>query len=643
MIRLHVIDDGGEGQCFELGEEAFTIGRSASSEIRLQSEHLSPRHARVVVGIDETTVCDLGSTGTLLLRDGERTRVGKAATVLRDGDVLELGSGDPRCRLRVECVGDSQAAEILSMRSLDERSASALHDDPIAVRPLYLALCKIGRGRDLTEGLEAVAEAAFTLVPNATHVSVMLRELAADGDALGTGAYLPVLKRARRDRTHPRGADRVAIPRSIYSKVLRERTAVLCADAPEQFGEIASVMGASLQSAIAVPLWQDSQILGVLQVDNRSATGSLDERDLDLLLVLAEQVSLAIANWRLLDRLSNTEQQLHDENAFLRGCEERRRGGAGSGATIIGESEATRAMLDELDRVADTNVTVLIEGPTGTGKELIASALHHRSRRRDRLFVAQNCAALAETILDSELFGHKKGAFTGASEDKKGLFELADGSTLFLDEITEAPMAIQSKLLRVLQEGEIRPVGATEPKAVNVRIVAATNRDIEEEVRSGRFREDLYYRLKVYPLRVPALRDRRSDIPLLTRYFLDRFVAEIGKPIAGIADATIVTLSAYDWPGNVRELQNEVQRLVIRVDAGGVITPDLLSPQVRQDDALLQQAGGRRSTLKRTVSAVEKFVVMQALAECSGSKTEAARVLGMTREGLHKKLRHYDL
>src|SRR5690606_23775729 len=209
------------------------------------------------------------------------------------------------------------------------------------------------------------------------------------------------------------------------------------------------------------------------------------------------------ANARLVQRLRSAEERLRKENQFLKGKEQERRSGSRGGAApdIIGESAPMKHLLQQLEKVVNTRVTVLIEGETGVGKELVAASVHYRSNRRDRLFVGQNCAAMPETLLESELFGHKKGAFTGAHEDKRGLFEVADGGTLFLDEVTEMPLSLQSKLLRVLQEGEIRAIGATQEKKVNVRIVAATNRNLEKEVAEGRFREDLYYRLKVFPLR----------------------------------------------------------------------------------------------------------------------------------------------
>jgi Nif-specific regulatory protein len=286
---------------------------------------------------------------------------------------------------------------------------------------------------------------------------------------------------------------------------------------------------------------------------------------------------------------------------------------------------------------------VLIEGETGVGKELVASAIHYRSNRREKLFVATNCAAMPENLLESELFGHKKGSFTGATDDKRGLFELADGGTLFLDEVTEMPLSIQSKLLRVLQEGEVRPLGSTKVIHVNVRIVSATNRNIEKEVQERRFREDLYYRLNGFPVRVPPLRERREDIPLLAGFFLSRYAEEIGKPSGGFAQETMELLQGYDWPGNVRELENEVQRIVIQLDPGAFATADLLSPRIRQVDGVVDRAQPKKGTLKEMMDQVERHLLIEALRDHGNNKTAAARTLGITREGLHKKLRGFGI
>jgi len=431
----------------------------------------------------------------------------------------------------------------------------------------------------------------------------------------------------------------VPITRSVFRKVVRERAAVLAADAPTESFSSESLLGASIRSTIGVPLWKGEDILGVLQVDNRDAPAMFDSADLDALGVLAATASLAVANARLIRRLRAAEEKLTKENRFLKRRERSRRGEV----EIIGKSRAMTGLIEQLDKVANTRVTVLIEGETGTGKELVASALHYRSRRREQLFVAQNCAAMPENLLESELFGHKRGAFTGATEEKKGLFDIADGGTLFLDEVTEMPMALQAKLLRVLQEGEIRPVGATHEKHVNVRIVAASNRNLEEEVKKGTFREDLYYRLKVFPLTVPPLRERRDDIPLLAGHFLERYTKEIGKPVAGFAQDAMELMMGYEWPGNVRELENEVQRVVIQADADGFVTSDLLSPRVRKVEGIVTRAGVTRGTLKQMVEQVEKFFLIEALREHGNNKTSAAKALGITREGLHKKLRQLKL
>jgi Nif-specific regulatory protein len=645
VIRLEVIEGKSKGAVFTLAESVSFVGRAPANDVVLDDSHVSGRHARIVQGLHASTVEDLGSTnGTAVLRDGERLGLDGIgdAVELKSGDVLELGREDEICQLRVDLVDEERAPHLVSVKKVDE--PPPVPDDPVTLRALYDAQSKIGSAADLDDVLEAIADAAFDLLPHATHVTIVL----ASGDAPAAGrgksgrgapSYLPVLTRAR-----PAGRGAIAsdgknvfvpVTRSVYRKVLAERSAVLAADAPKEVGTAPSLMAASVRSTIAVPLWQDKEILGVVQVDNRDAPGMLKPRDLDVLLVVALQASLAVAKARLIKRLEIAEQRLRAENTFLKDRGQRE-------VTIIGESDAMRHLSAQVDKVSDTNVTVLIEGETGSGKELVAASLHNRSRRRDKLFVAQNCAALAESLLESELFGHVRGAFTGATDDKKGLFDIADGSTLFLDEITEAPMSIQSKLLRALQEGEIRPVGASSSRNVNVRVVAATNRNLEAEVEAGRFREDLYYRLKVFPVRVPPLRERRTDIPLLVQHFVERYAVEIGKPVAGITPEAMNVLMSYDWPGNVRELGNEVQRMVIQAEPGAFVTPDLLSSRMRKGEETAVRAGAARGTLKDRMIAVEKFIVFEALREHGGNKTSTAKTLGITREGLHKKLRQFE-
>jgi Nif-specific regulatory protein len=647
MLFLEVTQGLASGQTFELSAEAVVVGRSPDSDVVLPDREVSSEHLRIVSAGERVVLHDLRSTnGTTLVRRDERRRLSaeQSSVDLESGDIIELGSGDGVAAVRVIIADDADDAHVVSMRRLDEIEPAVLkvERDPNALNKLYAAQKRIGAASDLDGVLIEVADACLTLLPGATHVTIVLRDDEQDPDTTAA-AYVPVMTRVRLPNGvigPPPGP--VPIARSVYRKVVKERVAVLAADAPTDVAQTESIMGASIRSTIGVPLWKGDEILGVLQADNRSAPAMLHTADVELLLVLAANASLAVKNARLIKRLTTAEDRLQKENSFLKGREEKRRGG-GKEVTIIGHSEAMRSVISQLDKVVDTRVTVLIEGETGTGKELIAAAVHYRSRRRDKLFVAQNCAALAESLLESELFGHKKGSFTGATEEKKGLFEIADGGTLFLDEITETPMSLQSKLLRALQEGEIRPVGGTTSKHVNVRIVAATNRNLEDEVKKGRFREDLYYRLKVFPLRLPPLRERRDDIPRLASHFLEHYAAEIGKPAGGFTQQAMELMVAYDWPGNVRELQNEVQRLVIQLDPGAFATPELLSPRIRQVEGLVSRAGVAKGTLKEMMDTVEKFFLLEALRDHGNNKTNAAKNLGITREGLHKKLRQFGI
>jgi len=642
-LRLEVASGASAGRVFDAELDIVRIGRAETNDLVLSDALISGEHARIVSSVDGFVLEDLGSTnGTWLLRAGEPHALGEGrrAVALAPGDRLLLGGSDvDGIELRVDFALDTDTLEIALVRPMSELGKSAplpAGDDRLQL--LVQALREVVSHEGVSEVVSGIADAALLLVPRATHATVVLRQEAESGRAGAAGksaGFVPVVTRVR-GPSGPRAPEApVRVTRSVVRKVISERAAVLAADAPSETFSSESLLGASIRSTIGVPLWKDDAILGVLQLDNRDAPAMFEARDVDALGILAVSASLAIANAELIQRLSLARAELKKENQYLRGRERARSGEV----QIIGESKAMSELLRQLDKVVDTRVSVLIEGETGVGKELIASSVHYRSKRKDKLFVAQNCAAFPENLLESELFGHKRGAFTGATDEKKGLFEIADGGTLFLDELGELPLSLQAKLLRALQEGEIRPIGATQSKQVNVRIVAATNKNLETEVKAGRFREDLYYRLKVFPIRVPPLRERRDDIAPLAVFFLNRYTREMGKSVPGFAQETLEILSAYDFPGNVRELENEVQRLVIQADDGAFLTPELLSPRVRQIETVLLSAGAAKGSLKEMVDQVERHILIEALRDHGNNKTAAAKTLGITREGLHKKLK----
>jgi transcriptional regulator with GAF, ATPase, and Fis domain len=647
MIRLEVTQGLARGSRHESTAGLIRLGRAAGNDLVLPDEHVSGEHASIVSGEERYLLRDLRSTnGTAVVRGERRIELdegnGRQLT-LEAGDVVELGQGETVVRLVItlaESAQEASGAHVLAVRNIDElgRAESTVERDASRLRGLYDAQKRIGNAEHLNGVVHAICDGALALVPGATHVTIVLRE--DSEEASGSPSYVPIMTRVR-GQQGPATAP-IPVTRSVFRKVVIERTAVIAADAPLEVGHSESLMGAHIRSVIGVPLWKGDEILGVLQMDNRESTGVFTTADLDVCAVLAHHASLAVANARLVQRLRAADERLKKENAFLKTREESRRVGKGQ-QEIIGHSPAMRALLEQLAKVVDTRVSVLIEGETGVGKELIAAAVHYRSRRRAQLFVTQNCAAMPDNLLESELFGHLKGSFTGAHEDKKGLFEIADGGTLFLDEATEMPLSLQSKLLRALQEGEIRPIGANHEKKVDVRIVAATNRNLEKEVAEGRFREDLYYRLNVFPIRVPPLRERREDIPVLAEHFLKRYATELGKPAAGFSQQAMELLQAYDFPGNVRELQNEVQRLVIQLEGDGFVTPELLSQRIRQVEGMVERIKPTKGTLKETMDQIERWLLVEALREHDNNKTATAKTLGITREGLHKKLRAFGL
>ena len=415
---------------------------------------------------------------------------------LEADDLIELSSDETNetIRLRVKFHPTSEPSQIFETRSLEQlgRFSSPPRQDDLLGK-LAAADRAIVAAKDFTDLLTTISDTALDLINRATHVTLVLREDLAN-PSIQSQEYVIVLCRKRaNDGTVLTDEDTPHLVRSVFRHVVDDRTAVLAADAPSGSLATESLLGASIQSTMAVPLWHRQEIIGVLQLDNRAAPAMFDRRDLDTLGLLASTSSLSLYNSALEQRLALLEQELRGENRYLRHQAQP----SAREVLIVGKSPAMHKLFDQLERVAKTRATVLIEGETGVGKELIAASVHAHSPRATRLFVAQNCGAIPENLLESELFGHKRGAFTGASEDKKGLFELADGGTLFLDEVTEMSLGLQAKLLRALQEGEIRPLGSSREKQVNVRIVAACNRNLEKEVEAGRFRQDLYFRLKV--------------------------------------------------------------------------------------------------------------------------------------------------
>jgi two-component system response regulator AtoC len=309
---------------------------------------------------------------------------------------------------------------------------------------------------------------------------------------------------------------------------------------------------------------------------------------------------------------------------------------------IIASSPQMLDIFKLIEKVANYNTTVLITGKSGTGKELIAKAIHYNGSRKDKPFIAINCGAIPETLLESELFGHVKGAFTDAVRSKSGLFEEADGGTIFLDEIGELPKELQVKLLRVLQEGELRKVGDSKSRKIDVRVIAATARDLSVEIKKGNFREDLFYRLNVVPVTIPPLRERQGDIPLLVNHFTVIYAKKFGRPIKGVDDEAMKYLISYQWPGNVRELENVIERAIILADDDMIKSENL--PFIKEPSAISRQPSANTGlSIKRAEEAIEKELITKALEMTQGNKTKAAELLEISHRALLYKIKGYGL
>jgi len=427
--------------------------------------------------------------------------------------------------------------------------------------------------------------------------------------------------RVARNMSRETLADIRQISSSVVSQVLQKGEPLLSYDAleDERFRGAESILLHKIRSVACVPLSVKDRVIGAIYVDSLRRRGKFTEDSLRFLSAFASQAAIAIENARLYEALREENRRLREEVQRPYSLE-----------GIVGKSPKMQEIFDLLPSVSRSDAAVLIEGESGTGKEVIARAIHANSPRKDKAFVALFCGSLPESLLESELFGHKKGAFTGALQDKPGLFEAAHKGTFFLDEVAELSPSIQTKLLRVLQEGEIKRVGENVIRKVDVRIISATNKNLAEEVKKGKFREDLYYRLKVITIRMPPLRERRSDIPLLAEHFLKKHLSKTEKKILGFSRAAMEVMMRYPWPGNVRELENAVERAVV-LARGEWIEPEDLGLEEVED---LFEPG-------LTLKEFERRYVLKTLEEVEGNISKAARILGVSRRWLHYRLKEW--
>ncbi|HSE40275.1 MAG TPA: sigma-54-dependent Fis family transcriptional regulator [Acidobacteriota bacterium] len=439
---------------------------------------------------------------------------------------------------------------------------------------------------------------------------------------------------------------------SIIGTALREKRSLYFPRISES-GDLASsdsVRRMKLKSAICIPLWcypRDSEeikkLIGVLYMDSSLSGNPLQEEHLRLMEALTNHVAISLENARLFEEVEDQRKKISELNDQLQKrveiqagnitemkillAETQRELGKVYGlGNIIGKSQPMLKVYKMLEKIVPTNATVLILGKSGTGKELIAKYIHYNGRRSDKPMVSVNCSAFSDPLLESELFGHRKGAFTGATENKMGLFQLADGGTLFLDEVGDMSADMQKKLLRVLQDGEVRPVGSREIYRGDVRIIAATNKDLKKLVQDGQFREDLYFRLSVIILDLPPLKERREDIPLLIDFFTHKISTELGQPLKKIPDSIFQKFMEYDWPGNVRELENELRRVHILESE---YQPEQFQAVSVDDDISMASA--------------EKQAILKALGAANGNKRRAAEILGIPRSSFYQKLAKHKI
>jgi transcriptional regulator with GAF, ATPase, and Fis domain len=616
-LRLIAVTGPLAGRTFLLGGETLTLGRDRESALHLRDLAVSRQHCVIEPAGAGFRLRDLDSRhGTFVngvpvherdLEAGDRITVGESHFLFQ-----EEGAEDGLAE-SVLLENGSYTAESTILRPLDAVPGVRAGRD-------LQALLRIGQELHALRSTEPLArrllEILLETVP-AERAALLLFDRA--GEPSSTFA----LDSTGSSRPFP-------LSRTLVERVLRERQTLLANNILQgaQGLQAESVLAARLQSLLAAPLLGPEGALGLLYLDTRQEEQHFDEPHLELLTAIAGIASVALANTRHMEWLAEEKDRLDDALDH----------------DLVGESPRMREIWRLLSRVAPSDSTILLRGESGTGKEVAARTIHRKSRRASRPFVAINCATLSETLLESELFGHEKGAFTGAIARKIGKFEVADTGTLFLDEIGEIPPPLQARLLRVLQEKEFDRLGSTRPVRVDVRVIAATNRDLEKAIREGTFREDLFYRLNVISCTLPPLRERREDIPLLASHFAARFGFQLGRRVAGFTPEARACLQRYAWPGNVRELSNAIERAIVLGD-GDLIRPEDLP------ETILEAAAGPGGKLPatpvaryhETINETKKRLILGAIEQAGGNITKAAELLGLNANYLHRLISNLDL
>lgn len=627
--RLLVIAGPSKDSVIPLPDGEATIGRDPTSAVPVIDPSVSRKHCVLRREDTRFQIKDLESrNGTLVngvaikdhwLRHGDEIATGDSVFLFL---VEEDERVTPASRVEFEESHPTTETKIIHPKEVvylqPDRLLRELPPSSQIARNLS-ALLKISRIvhaiRDLEELQAQLLDLIFEVVP-AGRGAILLSE--------GSGQEFSCLYARTRNAGQPQ---LIRVSRTIARQVLKENVAILGVDVRGSgaLRDVESLVAAEVRSLLCVPLSVFQRMIGCIYLDSNNTANRFSEDHLQFMAAVAGISAVALDNAR-------RQQWLEQENQRLT-MEVRQ------DQSLVGECGKMKEIFQFLARVAPTESTVLIEGESGTGKELAAKALHRNSPRASKPFVAINCAAIPETLLESDLFGHERGAFTGAATQKKGRLEVADGGVVFLDEIGELAPALQVKLLRVLQEREFDRVGGTHPIKVDIRLIAATNRDLDEAVKQGAFRQDLYYRLAVVRLTMPPLRERREDIPMLTRHFVQKHAKKCkvkAKPISREAMAALVN---YEWPGNIRELENAIERALVMGSSDMVLLEDLPESLLEQNAPEEMPEGKYQSSVKQ----LKKHLILDAVAQTGGNYVEAAQILGVHPNYLHRLIRNLGI